>query len=75
MISDLPPGLALILGAFLLPAVGPRVRPVLVLGLPLVTLGWIWNVPDGANGVIPFFDYELVLVKGDTLSREEGHSS
>ena len=37
--SSVPPGLAFVAGALVLPLVGPRVRPVLVLGLPLVALG------------------------------------
>jgi len=69
MMSDFPPGLVLVIGAFLLPIVSQNVRPILILGLPLVTLGLIWNLPDGAGGIVPMFDYQLVFVQGDTLSR------
>ncbi len=67
--SDFPPGLVLILGAFLLPVVSQNIRSVLILGLPLVTLGLIWSLPDGSNGVVSLFTYELVLVRVDALSR------
>ena len=68
-ISAVPPGLLLVLGALLLPLVGSRVRAALVLGLPLLTLALIWQVPDGASLRMPFLGHELVPVTGDRLSR------
>jgi len=68
-ISAIPPGLPLLLGALLLPLVGPRVRAILVLGLPLLTLALVWQVPDGVALRITFLEYELVPVAGDRLSR------
>jgi multicomponent Na+:H+ antiporter subunit D len=68
-ISAIPPGLPLILGALLLPLFGSRVRSVLVLGLPLLTLALAWQVPDGVSLRVPFLDYELEPVSGDRLSR------
>jgi len=68
-ISAMPPGLALILGALLLPLFGARVRGFLVLGLPLLTLALIWQVPDSVSLRIPFLGYELDPVSGDGLSR------
>ena len=68
-ISDFPPGLVLILGAFLLPVVGRSVRSILILGLPLLTLGLIWSLPDGSFAILPLLDYQLVFVRSDTLSR------
>ncbi|MFW2438118.1 MAG: Na(+)/H(+) antiporter subunit D [Arenicellales bacterium] len=67
--SDFPPGFVLILGAFLLPFVGRSVRSILILGLPLLTLGLIWSLPDGSFAILPLFDYQLVFVRSDTLSR------
>ena len=69
MISAFPPGALLVLGAFLLPAAGWRLRPVLVLGLPLVTLALVWGMPDGRSPALLLFDYELVLVRSDPLGR------
>ncbi|HAJ91570.1 MAG TPA: Na(+)/H(+) antiporter subunit D [Gammaproteobacteria bacterium] len=68
-ISAMPPGLPLILGALLLPLFGLRMRAALVLGLPLLTLALIWQVPDGVSLKIPFLEYELLPVSGDSLSR------
>ncbi|MCW9014642.1 MAG: Na(+)/H(+) antiporter subunit D [Gammaproteobacteria bacterium] len=67
--SDFPPGLVLILGAFLLPVVARNIRSMLILGLPLLTLGLIWSVPDGSFAILPFLDYQLVFVRSDLLSR------
>ena len=68
-ISAVPPGLLLVLGALLLPLFGARLRAVLLLGLPLLTLALIWQVPDGVSLRVPFLGYELVPVTGDRLSR------
>ena len=68
-ISAVPPGLPLILGALLLPLLGPRARAVLVLGLPLLVLALVWQVPDGTSLRLAFLDYELAPVTGDRLSR------
>jgi multicomponent Na+:H+ antiporter subunit D len=67
--SDFPPGLIMVLGAFLLPVVGRSVRSILILGLPLVTLALVWNLPDGSFAVLSILDYQLVLVQSDALSR------
>ncbi len=67
--SDFPPALIMLLGAFLLPVVGRSVRPILILGLPLVTLGLVWSLPDGSLVVLSFLDYQLVLVHSYALSR------
>jgi len=73
MISDffpgIPPGIVLILGALLLPFVGERLRPVFILGLPLITLALVWRLTDGASVVVSLLQYELVLVRSDSLSR------
>ena len=69
MISAIPPGLVLILGALLLPLVGPQQRAVLVLGLPLLALAMVWQIPDAVTLRLPFLGYELEPVKGDRLSR------
>ena len=40
-----------------------------MLGLPLVTLWLVWQVPDGPAVSLPFLDYTLHVVEGDRLSR------
>ncbi len=67
--NDFPPGIVLILGAFLLPFVGRSARSVLILGLPLLTLGLVWSLPDGSSAIVPIFDYQLVFLRSDALSR------
>ena len=66
---DFPPGLVLLLGAFLLPIVGRNVRSILILGLPLVTLGIVWSLPNGSFAISSILDYQLILVRSDSLSR------
>ena len=69
VISAISPGLPLLLGALLLPAFGARLRAILVLGLPILALLLVWQIPDGVTLRIPFLEYELTPVKGDRLSR------
>jgi len=71
MTSDfiVSPSFILIVGAFLLPVVSGWARSALVLALPLLTLGAIWQVGDGVQMTAQFLDYELELVDGSNLSR------
>lgn len=54
-----PPGLIMVLGAFLLPLARGALRQVLVLGLPLLALWLVWALPLGSHVSIPFLDYRL----------------
>lgn len=67
--TEFPPGLVLLLGAFLLPVVGRNVRSILILGLPLVTLGLVWSLSNGSSAIVSMFDYQLVFVQVDPLGR------
>ncbi|MDH5798720.1 MAG: Na(+)/H(+) antiporter subunit D [Paracoccaceae bacterium] len=69
MTSSIPPGLILILGAFAIPFLNGRARSGWVLLLPLATLAMVWGVPDATSLSIPFLDYQLNLVRGDSLGR------
>lgn len=64
-----PPGLVLIAGGLVLPLLSARLRLVLLIALPLLTLTLVWNVPDGPVLRAPFLGYELTLVEGGKLSR------
>ena len=64
-----PPGLVLIVGGLLLPFLRGSLRSIVVVVLPLVTLALVWSVPDGPVLQAPFLGYDLILVKGDKLSR------
>jgi multicomponent Na+:H+ antiporter subunit D len=72
MIELLPPGLILIAGALLTPALPARLRnPWLVL-LPVLSMIQFWNLPLGFELNVEFFDYTLELVRVDRLSRVFG---
>jgi multicomponent Na+:H+ antiporter subunit D len=68
-IALLPPGLLLVLGGLALPLVGDLLRRALVLGLPLLALALIWQLPDATPAALAFLDYALVPVQADALSR------
>ena len=67
--SDFPPGLVLIIGAFLLPIIGQRLRPMLTLGLPLLTLYLVWSLPNGTFSTLSLLDYNLAFIQSDSISR------
>ena len=68
-IDAFPPGLVLILGAFLLPFLRGTLRNAWILLLPVFVLWLVWRVPDGPVLTFAFLDYTLTPVKGDVLSR------
>ncbi len=68
-IDAFPPGLVLILGAFLLPFLRGILRNAWILLLPVFVLWLVWRVPDGPVLTYAFLDYTLTPVKGDVLSR------
>ena len=45
MIDLAPPALLLIIGAFLVPLLPARIKSIVLLGLPLLALVWIWSLP------------------------------
>lgn len=63
------PGLILILGSLFLPALVGNARKTLMLLLPVLTMYFIWAVPDGVQLTVPFLDYTLEPLQGDKLSR------
>ena len=65
----LPPSLILIVGALALPAISQRLRPFLLIGLPLLSLAQIWSYDLGRAFTIDFLDYQLIPLKVDALSR------
>lgn len=69
MTSAIPPATILILGGLILPLLPDRLRRVVLIGAPLLTLYFVWQVPDGVALKAPFLGQELALVKGDALAR------
>jgi multicomponent Na+:H+ antiporter subunit D len=63
------PALVLIAGALLLPLLRGALRSAAVVGLPLVALALVWQVPDGPAWQARFLDYTITPLQGDKLSR------
>ncbi len=68
-ISLIPPGLPLVLGALLLPLCTARLRALLVLGLPLLVIALVWQLPAGAVLTLNFLGYELAPLSDSKLGR------
>ncbi len=68
MIADLPPGLILILGAFLVPALPRRVRYGYMLALPVLAMIQLWTLPTGNFAQVEIFGHVLTLLRVDKLA-------
>lgn len=68
MISSIPPGFILILGA--LPAIWlrGRLRNAWMLLLPIISFVNLLALPEGQHCIIPFLGHDLVLIRIDKLS-------
>lgn len=64
-----PPGLIMVLGAFLIPVASRRFRPLVIMGLPLLTLFLVWVLPHGNSLEIPFLEYQLLPVHSSAEGR------
>ena len=64
-----PPGLILVLGAFLIPFLKGILRPILLIGLPLLALILIWTLPEGNSLNLAFLDYSLNPVRSSAEGR------
>ena len=65
----LHPGVVLIAGGLLLPLMKGALRSAWLLVVPAIALSLVSMVPDGVALTASFLGQELVLVKGDNLSR------
>ncbi|MCB2018927.1 MAG: hypothetical protein KDF54_15685, partial [Hydrogenophaga sp.] len=65
----LHPGLVLIAGALCLPFLRGAVRPIAQVALPLMVLGLVWLVPEGASWQAQFLDHTITPLQVDKLSR------
>lgn len=62
LFPDIPPALILILGGLTMLFVSRRVRDVLTVLLPILTLGQIWKISSSDVVAVPFLAYELITV-------------
>ncbi len=69
MINSLHPGLLLIVVALLLPIFKSKMRSLVLLISPLLSLWLIWLLPDGNSISISFLEQELQPLHSDKLSR------
>lgn len=69
MTEFLSPGLILIAGALLIGLTRGRVQAAAVLGLPIIALWAIWQIPDGVGGTLDFLDFKIELVEGGGFRR------
>ena len=69
MLELVPPAIFMILAAALIGPTRGRIRDVIVLGAPLLTLWFIWQVPDGVVYDIAFLDYRIEPLEGSPVRR------
>jgi multicomponent Na+:H+ antiporter subunit D len=67
--SAILPAAILIVGGLALPLLPARLRAPALLLLPLASLFFVWQVPDGVALEARFLGYSLAVVQGDALSR------
>lgn len=65
----IPPCVALFAGAAVLGVAQGRIRTATMLVAPLVALGLVWLTPDTSWSIGSWLGHDLVLVRGDRLSR------
>jgi multicomponent Na+:H+ antiporter subunit D len=68
MIGELAPGLILIVGALLVPALPNRIRVAYLIALPLIAFAHLTSLPIGEFGKYELFDLTLTTVRVDKLS-------
>ncbi len=64
-----PPGLILIIGAFILPLVRGAVRRGVILALPVLALMAVWSLPVGTQVALEFLDYRIAPVHATASGR------
>jgi multicomponent Na+:H+ antiporter subunit D len=68
MIAEFSPGLVLIAGGLAAPLFPARVRPLLMVGLPLLAFAYLLTVPHGEFGQLQMMGLSLVTLRVDKLS-------
>ncbi len=70
---NMPPTLILIAGALLIPLLKGRLRQVYMILLPLLTVVYLFSLPEGVYWKIEVLDYELIFGRVDRLSLAFGY--
>jgi len=68
MIAELSPGLILIAGGLLAPIMPARLRPWLIVVLPIIAFTHLLTLPSGEFGRVQLFELPLVTLRVDKLS-------
>ncbi|MEX1146987.1 MAG: Na(+)/H(+) antiporter subunit D, partial [Sphingomonadales bacterium] len=69
MFDLLPPGLILIVAGALIAAIRGPLRLVVIFSAPLLTLLFVWNVPDGVVLSMDFLGYPIQPIEGSPVRR------
>ena len=69
MFELVPPAIFMIAAAALIGPARGHLRTAIVLGAPLLTLWFIWQVPDGVVFDVAFLDYRIEPLEGSPVRR------
>jgi multicomponent Na+:H+ antiporter subunit D len=73
MISDLPPFVILLVGAFLVPLFHGRARVAFMVLLPVLSFIHLLGLAEGSSWQLTVFSFDLTVVRIDRLSRLFGY--
>jgi multicomponent Na+:H+ antiporter subunit D len=73
MISDLPPFVILLVGAFLVPLFRGRARVAFMVLLPILSFIHLLGLAEGSSWQLTLFSFDLTVVRIDRLSRLFGY--
>ena len=69
MLELIPPAIFMVVAAVLIGPARGHLRTAIVLGAPLVTLWFIWQVPNGVAYDVAFLDYRIEPLEGSEVRR------
>ena len=67
--SELPPGIILILGAFLVPFLRGNFRSAYMLALPLIGIWSLLTISEGSHFAVSLFGYNLSPIHQEVSSK------
>ena len=69
MFELIPPAIFMVVAALLIGPARGHLRTAIVLGAPLLTLWFIWQVPNGVAYDVAFLDYRIEPLEGSEVRR------